>query len=466
MLSKLVTQSIKYSNNKNNKMNLYPKRKFSALTDTILYSGGLSTVAVTGLLSFAAHRYKVAGPDQVLVRTGFMVPDIAISKKGFQWPFQKYKYISMHPRNYTFKLHSMSNEKIPFILPGVFTIGPKNDNDALIKYVRVLENAGNEKDGSQTIDSIILGILEGETRTLSSQLTMEQIFNDRKKLKETIIKNVQEELDQVGLHIYNANIKELEDSSESKYFYNMRQKKSSEAENNAKVDVSEARKIGDIGAKEREATTRQQVAVLEADTVLSENERNQQVEKSNAALEVVKAEAYRLRTIADIEAHKAAQMRDTDLQKDLEQKRIAMETEKMRALDVVKSQVLAEAKIKEAQGIAQALCLTSDAQLYAKQKEAQGVQALFDAQAQGMQKLMNSLGNGETALQYLMIEKDLYPRLARENALAIKGLEPKITHWNMGHSNENPLADVFKMIPPLLSNWNGQVFNSEKTKKE
>ena len=75
-----------------------------------------------------------------------------------------------------------------FILPAVFTIGTKNDTELLIKYAKILENADNKDDN--TISSIILGILEGQTRTLSSRMTTEKIFNDRKLFKEIIIKNV------------------------------------------------------------------------------------------------------------------------------------------------------------------------------------------------------------------------------------------------------------------------------------
>lgn len=58
----------------------------------------------------------------------------------------------------------------------------------------------------------------------------------------------------------------------------IRQKKRSEAENRAKIDVAEARKAGDIGTKEREAMTRQQVVQYEAETVTRENTRKQEIE--------------------------------------------------------------------------------------------------------------------------------------------------------------------------------------------
>ena len=68
-----------------------------------------------------------------MVRTGPMIEGISISKKAFQWPFQTANILEMAPSNYSFNLQAMSREKMEFILPGVFTIGPKNDFAALEK---------------------------------------------------------------------------------------------------------------------------------------------------------------------------------------------------------------------------------------------------------------------------------------------------------------------------------------------
>ncbi len=37
----------------------------------------------------------------------------------------RYAFLNMQPHNYTFELQAMTNEKMEFTLPGVFTIGPK-----------------------------------------------------------------------------------------------------------------------------------------------------------------------------------------------------------------------------------------------------------------------------------------------------------------------------------------------------
>jgi flotillin len=52
-----------------------------------------------------------------------------------------------------------------------------------------------------------------------------------------------------------------------------------------------------------------------------------------------------------------------------------------------------------------------------------------------------------------MIEGRTYERLASENAKAIQGLQPKISHWvtsGDGKSSSNPIQDLMKNLPPLI----------------
>ena len=64
--------------------------------------------------------------------------------------------------------------------------------------------------GRNHVQDIVKGIVEGETRSLVSTMTMEEIFRHRSIFKKKVIEGVQSELDQFGLRIYNANVKELE----------------------------------------------------------------------------------------------------------------------------------------------------------------------------------------------------------------------------------------------------------------
>lgn len=440
---------------------LIQKRTISTL------SLGITGSIIGSASIFLIARFKIAKPNQYLIRTGLGISDIRVSKTGFQWPLQRFDFLDMQPKTYTFDLKAMSFEKIDFTLPAVFTIGPKNDPESLVKYARLVasKNISNDDDTVYNhtvshIDSIILGILEGEVRTLSSTMSIEDIFNNRQTFKSTIITNVQEELNQLGLLIYNANIKELEDGKESNYFHNMRQKKISEAENKAKVDIAEASKVGNIGHKERETDTRQRNAQLEANTVEQENINNQNIEKSKAELEVVKADAFRKAELARIEADNATKIRNTELQKELEIKRIGLETEKQRAKEYTTAQVEAEINVVTAQGHAEAKKKDADALLYTKQREADGILALYNAQSQGIDNLIKSFnGDHKSLIQYLMLNTGTYKDLAETNAKAIQGLNPKITIWNTSTDKNNytdNIANIMKLIPPMVSTIHDQ----------
>lgn len=150
----------------------------------------------------------------------------------------------------------MTIEKLQFVLPAVFTIGPDNVQDSLKKYALLL--SGNP-DGSTTskaktmaptqrshVQDIVKGIIEGETRVIVSSMTMEEIFREREVFKRHVINNVQKELAQFGLRIYNANVKELQDTPGSEYFAFLSRKAHEGASNQAKIDVAEARMRGEL----------------------------------------------------------------------------------------------------------------------------------------------------------------------------------------------------------------------------
>lgn len=105
-------------------------------------------------------------------------------------------------------LQAMTREKLQFLLPVVFTVGPyvnqkgvidgqptrdspdatvvhapapEDRGDALMKYAMLLSEGEGKKGVTkgQHIENIVKGIIEGETRVLVSSMTMEEIFTER-----------------------------------------------------------------------------------------------------------------------------------------------------------------------------------------------------------------------------------------------------------------------------------------------
>ncbi|GMP57086.1 hypothetical protein CsSME_00021322 [Camellia sinensis var. sinensis] len=68
--------------------------------------------------------YFIIGPLEVLTITGCCIPDIKLFTR-----------VDISPVNYTFKVQDMSAEKLQFIFPAIFMIGPRVDcEESMLKY--------------------------------------------------------------------------------------------------------------------------------------------------------------------------------------------------------------------------------------------------------------------------------------------------------------------------------------------
>ncbi|KAF5204044.1 Flotillin-like protein [Thalictrum thalictroides] len=455
--------------------------------------------------------YMVAKPTEYLVITGFGINEIKITKKAWVLPGQYCTRFDVSPVNYTFEVNAMSSEKLSFLLPAVFTIGPKTDDDeSLMKYAKLLSpHDRNSKD----VKELVQGIIEGETRVLAASMTMEEVFKGTKAFKEKVFSKVQLELNQFGLWIYNANIKQLVDVPGHEYFSYMSQKVQSEAANQAKADTAEAKRKGDTGAKESAALTEQNVARIEKETKIIAFQRKQEIEleakslqtaldvfnrkkdeevaRANAELQIAKAKLAQQSQVAEVEAEMTVELRTADLQRELELKNALTQKEKLKAAYLSKASVEYDIKVQEAnaefyrkQKAAEAVLYekekTAEAQrmnaeaalftrqqavtgeLFAKQKEAEGLMALAHAQGVYVKTMLDAFGGDYNAMRdYLMINNGMYQDIARTNASAVAGLKPNISVWTNGgqslegseqgtNSAMKEIAGVYQMLPPLL----------------
>ena len=153
---------------------------------------------------------------------------------------------------------------------------------------------------------------------------MEEIFAEREQFKKRIYVNIQSELDQFGLKIYNANVKELKDAPDSNYFATLSKKAHEGASNQARIDVAEAQWKGNVGEAERHGRQDREIAKIHADTAVQKTERD--TEKAQAE--------------ATLATRKAAFDRDVIFQ----QKSRGLRRRRLRASDVVKATILREAK--------------------------------------------------------------------------------------------------------------------------
>lgn len=76
--------------------------------------------------------------------------------------------------------------------------------------------------------------------------------------------------------------------------------------------------------------------------------------------------------------------------------------------------------------------------------------------AKAYREMVDTLGGPQGFLQFRMIETGVYEKLAKANATAVNGMQPKITTWNTGSAageadSAAPIRNIMQSLPPLLS---------------
>ena len=93
----------------------------------------------------------------------------------------------------------------------------------------------------------------------------------------------------------------------------------------------------------------------------------------------------------------------------------------------------------------------AEAAYLAQNKESEGLMEM--AKAYGA--LATVMGGPASLMNYLMLQNNVYEKLAVQNAKAINGLQPKINVWNTGNQegvdSAAPIRNLFQSLPPLLS---------------
>ncbi|UCD53569.1 MAG: hypothetical protein JSW27_13135 [Phycisphaerales bacterium] len=249
---------------------------------------------------FLASRYKRCPSDRILVIYGKVGHDQSArcvhGGGAFVWPLiQDYSYMSLTPMTISIPLQgALSLQNIRINVPSTFTVGVSTDkaimNNAAERLLRLQP---------REIEDMAKEIIFGQLRLTVASLTIEQINQDRESFLDSIRKNVEPELNKIGLYLINVNITDITD--ESDYIESIGKKAAAEAINKAKIDVAEQVKLGDIGEaqanRERAIRVAQHTAESEKGQKTAEADRRVFVQQQETVARIGEAEADRDRTI-------------------------------------------------------------------------------------------------------------------------------------------------------------------------
>lgn len=362
------------------------------------------------------------------------------------WPLiQGSTFLDLTPRTIHIPLKgALSHQNIRINVPSTFTVAiglaPDIMHNAAVRILD-LDHRG--------IESMATEIIIGQLRLTVAGLRIEEINQDRERFLDSIKKNIEPELHKIGLTLLNVNITDITDESE--YIESIGKKASATAVNQAKIDVAEQEKQGDIGKALAERDRRISVASYHAEAVKGENESKAQMALTNAILAEKEAQGAQKSQVAKQQAETEIQRARALAQAQL------LEAEQIVPQEIRKKKIELEAaaeaqcKILVARGEAEAI-------LAIKEAEAAGIQKLLDAKAKGYQQLFEACGDdSKSAATMLLIEK--LEEIVKLQTEAIKNIKiDKITVWDSGHANADPakggttanfISQFMKSLPSL-----------------
>ncbi|KAI3522968.1 hypothetical protein L1887_01020 [Cichorium endivia] len=183
-------------------------------------------------------------------------------------------------------------------------------------------------------------------------------------------------------------------------------------------------------------------------------------------------------------------LREAELQKEVEIMNALTRMEKLKAEFLSKPSVEYETKVqdtnwelyrkqkvveaslyeKEKEAATQINQQVADGELFAKQKEAEGLVAVAQYQGTYIRTLLGTFGGNYKAFRdYLMINGGMFQEIAKINGEAVKSLQPKISIWTGAGGSDGDggdggamkeVAGLYKMLPPLFNTVHEQTVMS------
>ncbi|HEV8547137.1 MAG TPA: SPFH domain-containing protein [Candidatus Limnocylindrales bacterium] len=298
----------------------------------------LAIVIIVLLIAYLSTRYKVAGANEALIRSGRATP-LGGGEAGLKVVrgqgivvlplFHKIGKLKLTARQINVNLaDAVSRQGIKVAVQGVATFKIGADDESIRNAAERFLDAQEEQ-----VDSIVKNVLEGSLRSIVGTLTIEELNLDRQKFQQAVQDAAKGDLATSGLLIDSFTIQAIRD--ESGYMELIGQQETARRERDARM----AKASADQEAAVREA---------EASQIKINAERDVSVRRAETEMQVAAAEARASQAgpLAQAEAQQEVTRKQTELaqlEADRKQKELIASTIRPAEAD-------AEAQIRRAEG--------------------------------------------------------------------------------------------------------------------
>ncbi len=278
---------------------------------------GLLVAVIIFLSAMITRMYRIAGPNEALIVTGFRGTRIVNGGGTIVLPLVEFaRQLSLELMSFdvapTQDLYT--NQGVAVTVEAVAQIKVKSDHESIRTAAeQFLTKSPDER------QALIRLVMEGHLRGIIGQLTVEQIVKEPEMVGDRVRSTCADDMNKMGLEVVSFTIKEVRDKNE--YITNM-----------GRPDVARIKRDADVAAAEAERDTAIRRALAQREAAVARAQADQERVIAETASQAKQAEATK-----DMEIKKAQYAELTKRQQAQADKAYEIQT------NVMQQQVIAEA---------------------------------------------------------------------------------------------------------------------------
>jgi flotillin len=241
---------------------------------------GLAIMAVLFIMGILTRLYRIAGPNEALVVTGFRGQQGRIVKAGGTIVFpliEQCRILSLELMSFDVAPQQdlYTKQGVAVTVEAVAQIKVKSDPESIRTAAEQFLNKT-----PQIREGLIRLVMEGHLRGIIGQLTVEEIVKQPEMVAERMRSTCADDMNKMGLEVISFTIKEVKDKND--YISNM-----------GRPDIARIKRDADIAAAEAERDTAIKRAVAKREASVAEAQADQERVLAQTLSQAKQAEATR-----------------------------------------------------------------------------------------------------------------------------------------------------------------------------
>uniref|UniRef100_A0A0X3NHP1 Flotillin-1 n=1 Tax=Schistocephalus solidus TaxID=70667 RepID=A0A0X3NHP1_SCHSO len=417
--------------------------------------------------------FVTCGPNEAMVVSGCCHgrPHYVTGGRIFVLPFiQRLDRISLNIMTLIIESPRIYTQKgVPITVTGVAQVKVQGSNAEMLSTACEQFLGKTEEE----IQEVAKETLEGHQRAIMGNMTVEEIYKDRKKFSKAVFEVASSDLINMGISVVSYTLKDIKD--DQGYLKALGQARTAQVKRDARIGEAEARR--DAGIREAQAEDARIAGQLDNEAQVAKAKRDLQLKQAACDKEVqtlkAKSElAYKLQAAKTQQAIKAEEMgiELVERKRRIELEELDCERVKFTLEATVKKPAEAERFRLERIAEAERLRVKAEAEAEAEaitlrgMAEAEASRAVAKAEAEKMRKMAEAMKNYKDAAILDMVLQTL-PRIAAEVSAPLAKCQ-KVTMVSTGEGElgiskiSNEVMKVVESLPTLVTSVTGQDMRS------